>query len=130
MRMDAIPSSLAGTLAEITLAVHFAFVAFAVAGGLLVLRWPRVAWVHLPALVWAAAVMLFGWTCPLTPLEQALRVRAGLETYTGSFIERYIVPVLYPPGLTRAHQVGLGVALAAGNAAVYGIVLRRLRRRR
>lgn len=128
--MDAIAPSLAGTLAEITLAVHFAFVAFAVAGGLLVLRWPRAAWVHLPALAWAAAVMLFGWTCPLTPLEQALRLRAGLESYTGGFIDRYVVALLYPPGLTRAHQVGLGVALAAGNAAVYGIALRRLRRGR
>jgi len=128
--MEAIPPALAGTLAEVTLAVHLAFVAFAVAGGLLALRWPRAAWLHLPALVWAAAVMLFGWTCPLTPLEQALRARAGLETYTGSFIERYIVPVLYPPGLTRAHQVGLGLALAAGNAAVYGMALRRRRRPR
>ncbi len=127
--MESIPPALAGRLADLVLVVHFGFVAFAVGGGLAALRWPRLAWLHLPALAWAAAVMLFGWTCPLTPLEQALRLRAGLESYTGGFIDRYVVTVLYPPGLTRAHQVGLGAALAAGNAAVYAALWRRRRRR-
>jgi hypothetical protein len=97
-----------------------------------VLRWPRVAWLHLPAAAWAAAVELVGWTCPLTPLEDGLR---GATTH-GSFVERTILPILYPAALTREIQVALGAGVLAVNVAVYALahffprhVSRRLRRR-
>jgi len=116
-------------LADLVLTLHLGFVVFAVAGGLLVLRWPRLAWVHLPAAAWGVAIELFGWTCPLTPLENELRRAAGAGAYTGGFVEHYLVPVVYPPGLTRTVQVALGVGLAAGNAGVYALAWRRRQRR-
>ncbi len=118
----------AGLLADVVVVVHLAFVAFAVGGGLAVARRPRLAWLHLPALAWAAAVMAFGWTCPLTPLEKRLRTLAGETPYEGGFVQRYLEPVLYPPGLTRGHQVALAAALVALNGALYARVLRRRRR--
>jgi hypothetical protein len=117
-----------GVLADAVVAIHFAFVAFAVAGGLLVLRHPRWVWLHLPALAWAAWVELAGWVCPLTPLENELRRAAGESGYAGGFVEHYLVPVLYPEGLTRAAQIALGTGLLALNAALYTALL--LRRRR
>ena len=118
----------AGLLADLVVVVHLAFVAFAVGGGLAVAWRPRLAWLHLPALAWAAAVMAFGWTCPLTPLEKRLRTLAGETPYEGGFVQRYLEPVLYPPGLTRGHQVALAAALVALNGALYVRVLRRRRR--
>jgi len=118
----------AGLLADLVVVVHLAFVAFAVGGGLAVARRPRLAWLHLPALAWAAAVMAFGWTCPLTPLEKRLRALAGETPYEGGFVQRYLEPVLYPPGLTRSHQVTLAAALVALNGALYARALRRRRR--
>jgi len=104
---------------------HLVFVAFAVGGGLLALRWPRVAWVHAPAAAWAAFIEFSGRICPLTPLENALRRRAGLDDYTGDFIAAYVFPVLYPSGLTRRAQIGLGLVVVAVNVAAYWVVLRR-----
>ncbi len=118
----------AGLLADLVVVVHLAFVAFAVGGGLAVAWRPRLAWLHLPALAWAAAVMAFGWTCPLTPLEKRLRALAGETPYEGGFVQRYLEPVLYPPGLTRGHQVALAGALVALNGALYARALRRRRR--
>ena len=118
----------AALLADVVVVVHLAFVAFAVGGGLAVAWRPRLAWLHLPALAWAAAVMAFGWTCPLTPLEKRLRALAGETPYEGGFVQRYLEPVLYPPGLTRGHQVALAAALVALNGALYARVLRRRRR--
>ncbi len=112
-------------LADLVVLSHFAFVAFVVAGGLLVARWPRIAWLHLPAAAWGAAVEFFGWTCPLTPLEDALRGGGGGG---GDFITRYLLPVLYPPGLTADIQFLLGIGVIAINAAIYGWVLQRHRR--
>ncbi|HKJ71283.1 MAG TPA: DUF2784 domain-containing protein [Gammaproteobacteria bacterium] len=117
-------------LADGLVAVHALFVVAAVAGGLLVLRWPSLAAVHLPVLLWAAAVELAGWPCPLTPLEQALRRAAGEQGYAGGFLDHYLWPLLYPPGLTRSHQVALGAGLLAFNAVVYTVLWRRLGRRR
>lgn len=114
-------------LADALVLLHFAFVLAAVAGGLAALRWPFVAWAHVPMLLWAAGVELFGWPCPLTPWEQALRQAAGEAGYTGGFLDHYLWPLLYPPGLTRAHQVGLGAALLALNAAIYGVLWSRRR---
>jgi hypothetical protein len=104
--------------------VHLAFVVFATVGGMLALRWPRVAWVHLPAAAWAAYVEFAGQLCPLTPLEQTLRRRAGLEQYSGDFVANYILPVLYPLGLTRDAQLIIGGFVVAINVVAYAFVLR------
>ncbi len=108
-----------GLAAEAVVVFHFAFVLFVVLGGLLVRRWPRVAWVHLPCAVWGALIELTGLICPLTPLEKWLRDQAGLASYGGGFIAHYIVPVLYPAGLTRGVQLALAVFVVALNLAVY-----------
>ena len=105
--------------------MHFGFAIFVVLGGLLVLRWPRVAWLHLPAAAWGAWVEFTGRICPLTPLEQRFRVAAGQEAYAGDFVGHYILPVLYPAGLTRSAQLVLGVIVVALNLGIYWLVLRR-----
>jgi hypothetical protein len=115
-------------LADLVLVLHAAFVAFAVLGGLLALRWPRAAWLHLPAAAWGTIVELTGWTCPLTPLESSLRVAAGGEEYRGGFLEHWLDALLYPSALARGDQVVLGLSLLTFNVAVYAVVLRRLRR--
>jgi hypothetical protein len=112
-------------MADLVLVAHLAFVLFAVFGGLLVLRWRPVVWLHVPAAAWAAFVELSGGICPLTPLEHSLRVAAGSEGYEGDFIGHYLIPILYPAGLTTAIQVGLGLAVILINLAVYLIVWRR-----
>jgi len=111
-------------LADLVVILHLSFVLFVVFGGLLVLRWPRLAWVHLPAAAWGAAVEFAGWICPLTPLEQWLRVEGGGLGYGSDFIERYALPVLYPAGLTHNVQLVLGIVVVVINAAVYGWVWR------
>lgn len=115
-------------LAAAVVFVHLAFVAFAIGGGLLALRWPRIAWVHLPAAAWAAFVEFSGGLCPLTPLENTLRRRAGLEPYAGDFIAAYVFPVLYPEGLTRQMQLAMGLVVVVMNVAAYTWILRRRRR--
>lgn len=114
-----------GLLADLVVIVHFAFVLFVVFGGALVLRRPLLAWLHLPAALWGAAIEIAGGICPLTPLELWLRARAGEAGYGGGFVEHYIVALLYPGGLTRGHQIALGLAVAAINALVYLILWRR-----
>ncbi len=116
-------------LADAVVVSHFAFVAFVILGGLLVLRWPRVAWIHLPAAVWGGAIELAGWVCPLTPLEVRLRVLGGQAGYEGGFVEHYLIPILYPRELTRELQVGLGVGVILLNLAIYAVVWRRRRGR-
>ena len=112
-------------LADATVVLHLAFVLFVVGGGLLVLRWPRVAWVHLPAAAWGAWVEFAGWICPLTPMENWLRQRGDQATYDASFVDQYVLPVLYPPALSREIQWMLGAFVLAINAGVYLVVLRR-----
>lgn len=119
----------ARVLADIVVLLHLAFVVFAVGGGLLALRWPRSAFVHLPALAWAAVVEFNGWICPLTPLENALRAAGGAAGYTGGFVEHYLLPVLYPTALTRELQWTLGAGLVGFNVIVYGAVAVGRRRR-
>jgi hypothetical protein len=114
-------------LADLVVGVHALFVVFVVAGGLLVLRWPWVAAVHLPAAVWGALIELRGWICPLTPLENSLRASAGQAGYAGGFIEHYLLPVLDPAGLTGGIQLVLGALVIAVNAVVYAMLLRRWR---
>jgi Protein of Unknown function (DUF2784) len=114
--------------ADAVLVLHACFVLFVVLGGLLALRRPRFAWIHLPAAAWGAAIEFFGWTCPLTPLEQALRRRGGEAGYSGGFVEHYVVALLYPQGLTRGLQLALGLFVLAVNLAVYFWVWHRARR--
>jgi hypothetical protein len=112
-------------LADVALVLHVAFVGFVILGGLLALRWRKVAWLHVPCALWGAWVEVAGWVCPLTHLENAWRRRAGEVGYAGGFLEHYVAPVLYPPGLSREMQVGLGLAVVLLNVAVYAVVWRR-----
>ncbi|MFQ5582214.1 MAG: DUF2784 domain-containing protein [Mariprofundaceae bacterium] len=105
--------------ADMTVVLHFAFVLFAVLGGLLVLKWWHCIWLHVPTFIWAALVMFTGWICPLTPLEIWLRQQGGEASYHSSFIEHYILPVLYPTALTRELQVFLGIMVLIVNLGVY-----------
>lgn len=116
-------------LADLVLVVHLSFVLFVVLGGLLVLKWPRLAWLHVPAAIWGVLIEYSGWICPLTPLENSFRVRGGEAGYSGGFIEHYIQPVLYPAGLTRSTQVVLGSVVLILNLTAYGIMVSRMRRR-
>ena len=117
-----------GRLADFVVVFHAAFVAFAVAGGLLVLWRPWIAWLHIPAAAWAALIEFSGWICPLTPLENGLRERAGEAAYTGDFIQHYLLRALYPSGLTRPIQWVLGCLVLLVNVAAYVAVMKRHRR--
>jgi len=110
-------------LADLVLVVHLTFVLFVVLGGLLVLRWPRAAWLHIPAAIWGVLIEYTGWICPLTPLENSFRARGGEMGYSGGFIEHYIQPLLYPAGLTRGTQIALGSFVLLLNLGAYGILL-------
>ena len=114
-------------LADLVLVVHAAFVVFVMLGGLAVLRWPRLAWVHLPAAIWGAGIEFAGGICPLTPLENHWRRLAGEQGYAGGFVEHYVMAALYPEGLTRGLQIALGLAVLAVNAAVYWRVWSRMK---
>ena len=114
--------------ADAVLVLHALFVLFVVAGGVLVRRWPRLAWLHLAAVAWAVWVSAAGRICPLTPLENALRRAAGQAGYGNGFIEHYLLALLYPGGLTREMQIGLGAFVVVLNLAVYAtLYLRRQR---
>jgi hypothetical protein len=112
-------------LADATVMLHVAFVFFVVCGGVFVVRWPRVAWVHLPAAAWGAWVEFAGWICPLTPLENWLREQAGGTAYSSGFIEHYVMPILYPSSLSRPLQWALGGLVLLVNCVVYAVALRR-----
>ena len=114
-------------LADSVVFLHFAFMLFVVLGGFVALRWRWVVWVHLPAAVWGTLVELVGWYCPLTALENRLLRASGTAGYTGSFIEEYLLPVIYPAGLTRPLQLGLGIGVIAANLFAYGLIWRRRR---
>jgi Protein of Unknown function (DUF2784) len=115
-------------LADLVVVVHLAFVLLVVFGGLLVLRWPRLALIQLPAAVWGVVIEWAGWICPLTPLENSLRARGGAAGYGGGFVEHYLLRVLYPAGLTRNVQIVLGLTVLLVNAIAYGLLLARRRR--
>ena len=109
-------------LADLVVSIHLAFVAFVILGGLLVMKWPRLIWIHLAAVFWGAAIELSGWICPLTPLENWLRHKGGEENYQFDFVARYLLPMLYPQGLTRRTQIVLGALVLAVNVVIYGWV--------
>ena len=112
-------------LADVVVLGHFLFVLFAVLGGFLALKWPGWAWIHIPAALWAALIEFAGWICPLTPLENLLREKGGASGYNSGFIEHYLLPVLYPDGLTRSWQIVFGCIVLGINLAVYCWVWRR-----
>lgn len=117
-------------LADLVLVVHLLFIAFVVAGGFAAIRWPRLAWAHVPCFVWGALIEFAGWICPLTPLEVRLRIASGQAGYSGGFIERYLLPIIYPGALNREIQIWLGLSVLALNGVAYAWLLRRLRRAR
>lgn len=116
--------------AEALVVIHLGFILFVILGGLTLFRWPRLIWIHLPAAVWGALVELVGAPCPLTPLENRLRIAGNAEAYGGGFIDHYIVPIVYPPGLTREIQVVLGAVVLAVNFFIYFKLLTRNRQRK
>ena len=105
--------------AEGIVVVHLIFILFVILGGLALFKWPWMIWVHVPAAVWGGLVELVGAPCPLTPLENHLRQAGNADAYSGGFIDHYIMPIVYPPGLTRQTQVVLGVLILAVNFAIY-----------
>jgi len=112
-------------LTDLIVLAHFSFIVFIICGGLLVIRWPKIAFIHLPAVVWGAIVEFFGWICPLTPLENYFRNLAGANQYSGDFVMRYLVPIIYPETLTSTIQTVLGIAVIVINVFVYTIALRK-----
>ena len=119
-----------GLMADLVLVAHLAFVVFVVLGGLLVWRWRRLAWVHVPVALWGAAIAVVGFTCPLTPLENRLQRLGGRAGYQGGFIEHYVTALVYPAGLTRGAQIVLGAGVLALNLAIYWRILAVSRRER
>ena len=113
--------------ADLVVLLHLSFIVFVVLGGLLALRWRRAPWLHLPAALWGVFIEVSGGFCPLTPLENFLRESAGACGYGGGFVEHYLVPIVYPAGLTPAVQWVLAGLLLAINGCVYALVWRRRR---
>ncbi len=117
------------TVADLVLLIHLVFILFVAAGGLAVLKWPRMAWLHLPAAAWGAWIELSGRICPLTPLENRLRLAADQPVYQEGFINHYLSLIVYPPGLTRVHQILMGAAVITVNLIIYAFAIRKLVRR-
>jgi hypothetical protein len=116
-------------LADAVLLLHGLFILFVVAGGALVWRWRRLAWLHLPAVAWATWISWAGGVCPLTPLENTLRGAAGQAGYEGGFVQHYLPGLIYPEGFTRELEIGVGVFVTLLNVGVYALLLLRRRRR-
>ncbi len=112
------------TLAAVVALTHLAFIVFVLAGAFLLLRWPWLMWLHLPAAIWGVTIELMGWYCPLTRLENRLLHRAGREGYSGGFVAHYIFAVIYPQGLTRSIEIALGLVVLVVNVSIYVRVFR------
>lgn len=115
-------------LANAVVTFHALFILFVLFGGFLAWRWRRMAVVHIPCAVWGMLIEFRGWICPLTPLENSLRAKAGQQGYSGGFVEHYLLPALYPSGLTPRVQAVLGTAVLLINVFAYAVVVRRLTR--
>lgn len=109
-------------LADFVVLIHFGFILFVIFGGVLIFLDKRFLYLHIPALLWGIAIMLFGWLCPLTTLENKLRSASGYGAYSSGFIDHYIIPIIYPEGLTREIQIILGIALVVFNGLVYWLL--------
>lgn len=116
--------AISSALADFVMLVHAGFVVFVAAGALLVFRWAKVAWLHVPCALYGAAIEFFGWVCPLTPLERDLRAGAGTGGYSGGFIEHYVGGLLYPENWTRIHLF-LGILVLVVNGLLYTWILLR-----
>ena len=114
-------------LADVVLLVHLAFILFVVLGILVVWRFSRLIWLHIPAAIWAGLIEITGYVCPLTPLENILRDLSGQAGYHGSFVEHYLVPIIYPHDLSRNAQIFLGIAVIVFNTVGYLLMWRRAR---
>jgi len=112
------------SLAAAVLVLHLAFIIFVLGGGLLVLRWPRLAWLHIPAVAWGIAVEIMAWVCPLTPLENRFLTLAGDASYAGDFIQHYLLSIIYPTGLTPRAQMVLAAVVLVLNAVIYAALIR------
>ena len=117
-------------LTDSIVAIHLLFIIFVIFGGLLILYKKWFIWIHIPAAIWGAFVELFGWYCPLTPLENWLRSGGDRMTYEGGFIEHYLIPIIYPENLTRNMQIVLGSSVLVINIVVYYILMSRIRRQK
>jgi hypothetical protein len=116
-------------LADLVVVIHFLFILFVICGGLLVLYKRNWAWLHIPAALWGALGEFTGWICPLTPLENWLRLQGGGSPYASGFIARYVVATIYPSLLTRSQQIFLGLAVILINGAIYGWIVGKKRKR-
>ena len=108
--------------ADFVIFLHLAFIVFVLAGGLLVFKWRWVVWLHIPAALWGSMIVIVGWICPLTPIENMLRQAGGLKAYSNSFIEQYLIPVIYPQGLSREIFIVMGMVVIAINVIIYTIL--------
>lgn len=114
---------LAALAADLVVLLHFGFILAVLFGGLLVLRWRKLFWLHLPIAFWGALIEFSGWICPLTPLENRLRHLAGEKGYGSGFIEEYLLPIIYPAELTRQLQLMLGVGVVLINLLIYALII-------
>ena len=111
--------------ADLIVLIHFSFILFVILGGFLAMKWRKIIWLHLPAAVWGILIEFFGWICPLTVLENRLRLDNDNGAYSTGFIEHYIIPLIYPEGLTPEIQVILGIAVIVFNLFVYTLVFKK-----
>jgi hypothetical protein len=116
--------------ADLILLAHLAFIVFVILGGLLVFRKRWLALLHLPAVLWGALIEFQGWGCPLTPLEQQLRIAGNQAGYTGGFIEHYLLPLIYPAQLSHPIQVILGILVISINLIIYSLIILQIMRHR
>lgn len=114
-------------LADLTVLLHLTFILVVGFGALLVIRWPRLAWIQVPVALWGVAISVFRWVCPLTPLENHLRSLGGQAGYQGSFIDHYLLPVIYPTGLTPTIGLALAALVTVINGVCWAVAWRRHR---
>jgi hypothetical protein len=114
---------IAGLAADVIVLAHLGFILFVALGGILVVKWRKVAFLHLPCALWGVLIAFGGWICPLTPLEMHFRQLAGQAGYTGRFIDHYVLTIVYPAGLTRGMQIAFGVIILSANLLVYARIL-------
>ena len=117
-------------LSDLLVVFHLVFILYVMAGALLIFKWQKALWLHLPACFWGITVEFTGWICPLTPWEIQLRRLAGEEGYTGSFIEQYLIPIIYPSGLNREIQMLLVSTVLIVNLSLYILILIKRRKRK
>ena len=117
-------------LADLLVVFHLVFILYVIAGALLIFKWPKPLWLHLPACFWGMTIEFTGWICPLTPWEIQLRRLAGEEGYTRSFIEQYLILIIYPSGLNREIQMLLGSTVLIVNLSLYTLILMKRKKRK